>query len=136
LGDVVNAVRQNMGRAPDQDAEQLKPPAPEPAAEPVGRVEVDARGRNVWRWARDVIDSTSVLLKRLDNKDLALEPTQKVPVARADPASKPGEAAKGARASTDKKSARDAVTSDKAAKHPALQRQRRGDGGFDPYNSR
>jgi hypothetical protein len=45
-----------------------------------GRVEQDGRGNNVWRWAKDVIDSTSVLLKRLDNKDLALEPTQKVPV--------------------------------------------------------
>jgi hypothetical protein len=124
-----------MGRAPDKDVEQLNSP-PEPAAEPVGRVEVDARGRNIWRWARDVIDSTSVLLKRLDNKDLALEPTQRVPVVRADPASKHGAAAKGAPTATGKKSAHEAVTSDEAAKHPALQRQRRGDGGFDPYNSR
>jgi hypothetical protein len=126
-----------MGRVHDKDVEQFEPPVPEPATEPVGRVEVDARGRNVWRWARDVIDSTSVLLKRLDNKDLALEPTQKVPVVRGtDPAAKNAVAPKGAAAAKGKKSAEDPRASDKAAKHPALQRERRGDGGFDPYNSR
>ena len=45
-----------------------------------GRVEFDSRGNSIWKWAKDVIESTSVLLKRLDNKDLAIEPTQKVPV--------------------------------------------------------
>jgi hypothetical protein len=126
-----------MGRVHDKDVEKFEPPVPEPAKEPVGRVEVDARGRNVWRWARDVIDSTSVLLKRLENKDLALEPTQKVPVVRGtDPASKNAAAPKGAAAQKGKKSAEEPVASDKAVKHPALQRERRGDGGFDPYNSR
>jgi hypothetical protein len=64
---------------------------PVPAETPVeesraGRVVVDARGRNVWQWAKAALDSTSILLKRLENKDLAIEPTQKVPVMRgADP---------------------------------------------------
>lgn len=48
--------------------------------EPAGRVEFDKRGKAVWRWARELLDSTSILLKRLENADLALEPTRKVPV--------------------------------------------------------
>ena len=43
-------------------------------------LEIDSHGNRVWRWAKEVLESTSVLLKRLDNKDLELEPTQKVPV--------------------------------------------------------
>lgn len=43
---------------------------------PAGRVEADGRGKSVWRWAREKLDSTSVLLKRLDNKNLKLETTQ------------------------------------------------------------
>ena len=31
-----------------------------------GGIEVDSKGNRVWRWARDVLDSTSVLLKRLE----------------------------------------------------------------------
>jgi hypothetical protein len=144
-----------MNRVRDKDVQEVESPAVEPPApepEPVGRVEVDARGRNVWRWARDVVDSTSVLLKRLENKDLALEPTQKVPIVRADSAPK-GSAAKGspqkgappkgapaksAAPSSHKSAKPDA--SKNGVQHPALQRERepsRGaGGGFDPYNSR
>jgi len=110
------------------------PPKSEPPAnEPVGRVEVDARGRNVWRWARDVLDSTSVLLKRLENKDLALEPTQKVPVVRNADAAPKGKAAKGGKIAEEPE-----ASSKKSPQHPALQRERRREtgGGFDPYNSR
>ncbi len=68
-----------MAQSKDNDNEPVEaagvPSAP-------GRVEFDSRGNSVWRWAKDVLDSTSMLLKRLDNKDLALEPTQKVPVMR------------------------------------------------------
>ena len=117
-----------MSRVPDKDVEDAAPPPTEPA----GKVEVDSRGNNVWRWARNVLESTSVLLKRLENKDLALEPTQKVPVMRGPaPTSKkekPGARPTG-RASPD----------DKPARHPALQREREprdSGGGFDPYNSR
>ena len=121
-----------MSRAQDKDIEQNAPQAAEPPNEPVGRVEVDARGRNVWRWARDVLDSTSVLLKRLENNDLALEPTQKVPVVRTADAAPKGKAAKGG------KMAEEPDVSSKKSQHPALQRERRREtgGGFDPYNSR
>jgi hypothetical protein len=113
-----------------------------------GHVEVDARGRNVWRWAREGIDSTSVLLKGLENKDLALEPTQKVPVvpaddprakttggrpadARALPATPGTKNEPAAKRSAAKRSA------GKGAQGPARNEARRDrGGGFDPYNSR
>jgi hypothetical protein len=130
-----------MGRVHDKDPEQAAPaPAePAPAPEPAGRVEVDNRGRNVWRWARDVIESTSVLLKRLENNDLALEPTQKVPIVRGpDPApkgSKPG-----AKPVASKPGAAKSASSETAARHPAPPPGRGSSsgsgGGFDPYNSR
>lgn len=44
-----------------------------------GQVEFDSRGNSVWRWKSDGNDSTSILLKRLENDSLALEPTQTVP---------------------------------------------------------
>ena len=133
-----------MSRVPDKDLEQAEPAQPEPGpTEPAGRVEVDSRGRNVWRWARDVIESTSVLLKRLENKDLALEPTQKVPIVRgaeaapkgAHAAAKPGASKPGTAAKPD---ASKPAASKAAARHPALQPSRgnSGGGGFDPYNSR
>lgn len=111
-----------MGRVNDKG---LKPA--ETATQPPGRVEIDSRGHNVWRWARDVIESTSVLLKRLENKDLALESTQKVPVVPG-----PDAGAKG------QKSAAKPSMAKKAAKHPALPPDHGRDrtGGFDPYNSR
>jgi hypothetical protein len=118
-----------MSRAPDKDVDDAQPA---PASEPAGKVEFDSRGNSVWRWARDVLESTSVLLKRLDNKDLALEPTQKVPVVRA------------AEQRSQKSGGRPQVSAEKdrpntKASHPAMQRERRRDGsggGFDPYNSR
>ena len=115
-----------MGRVHDKDVDDAEPPSPEPA----GKVEFDSRGNSVWRWARDVIESTSVLLKRLENKDLALEPTQKVPVVRGVD-------------QRPQKGGKPQVTPDKdrantKAAHPAMQRERRrgSGGGFDPYNSR
>ena len=117
-----------MSRAHHKDVHRGEAPAPEPASESPGKVVVDARGRNVWQWAKDVLDSTSVLLKRLENKDLALEPTRKVPIL-AD-----GKPEKG-----DSKAMAVEDEAESAARHPALQRARRrdgGGGGFDPYNSR
>lgn len=123
-----------MSRVPDKDVKHTETATEEPA----GRVVVDGRGHNVWQWARDVLESTSVLLKRLENKDLALESTQKVPVVPEDePASKrqttagkPG-AKSGAKAGERETAA--------SPRHPALQRERDrrrdGGGGFDPYNS-
>jgi hypothetical protein len=114
-----------------------------------GRVEVDARGRNVWRWAREGIDSTSVLLKNLENEDLALEPTQKVPVVPDAERTPP----RGARPPPDARAntpAAKTASTGKAA--PAGKQPSRKDkprvspgrndkgpdrgGGFDPYNSR
>ena len=126
-----------MSRAHHKDVEQPEPPATDPTTERAGKVVVDSRGRNVWKWAKDVtkdvLDSTSVLLKRLENKDLALEPTRKVPVISEKDAklsaAKPGDSkAKPAKA----------ADSSSAPRHPALQRDRSRDnnGGFDPYNSR
>ena len=119
-----------MSRAHDKDVAKVEPPTTAPENEPPGKVVVDGRGRNVWQWAKDVIESTSVVLKRLENKDLALEPTRKVPVV----SEKDASAAKLGDAKT--KAAKGADS--KAARHPALQheRPRDGGGGFDPYNSR
>ncbi len=128
-----------MGRPVDKET-----PAPEetPAAESrPGRVVVDSRGRNVWQWARDAIDSTSILLKRLENKDLAIEPTQKVPVI---PGAEPRAATKTpiAKQSAPTKSGTkpaDGRATQKGAKHGDPTRgPKRNDtgGGFDPYNSR
>lgn len=118
-----------MGRAPDKERVDDQPRATE-QREPPGRVEFDSRGNSVWRWAKDVIESTSVLLKRLEVKDLALEPTQKVPVIAG------ADKSKQKQLSSRDGSSRDEV-GDKA-NHPAMRRDRRdsGGGGFDPYNSR
>lgn len=121
-----------MSRAHDKDAEPVEPPAAELASQPPGKVVIDGRGHNVWQWAKDVIESTSVLLKRLENKDLALEPTRKVPI-MSEKDAQPSAAKSGDRKT---KTAKDA-DSKSAARHPALQRERARDGGgFDPYNSR
>jgi hypothetical protein len=93
----------------------------------VGRVEVDSRGNSVWRWERkdgEGKEDTSILLKRLENQDLALEPTQKVPIARqAQPTgSEPGSKPRG------RGKERSALVLDEPAGHDTT-------GGFDPYNS-
>lgn len=88
---------------------------------PAGQVEIDSRGRSVWRWACDVLESTSVLLKRLENRDLALEPTRKVPIQRS-----ARERPRGA-----KEQGRSATKLDVID-----ERGRDDGGGFDPYNSR
>ena len=45
---------------------------------PDGGVVVDNRGRNVWQWKDEQLDSTSIVLKRLENDALQLEPTRRV----------------------------------------------------------
>jgi len=113
-----------MGRVPDKERVDDEPRAGE-EREPPGRVEFDSRGNSVWRWAKDVLESTSVLLKRLEVKDLALEPTQKVPVMGGADKTKKKSLSRGEPSLDDDES-------DKS-RHPAA---RRGGGGFDPYNSR
>jgi hypothetical protein len=135
--------------ADKKGASPKESPQPRGDGARAGHVEVDTRGRNVWRWAREGIDSTSVLLKGLENKDLALEPTQKVPVVpnadRAPPrggrpptdagASTPGaKAASGAKAAA---GAKQPSRNDRARPNPGRNDGGRDrGGGFDPYNSR
>ena len=66
-----------MGDDSEKSAVQDHPDA-------VGHVVVDSRGRNVWQWDDEQLDSTSILLKRLDNDALAIEPTRRVPIHKAD----------------------------------------------------
>jgi len=104
------------------------PDTPEPSAagqEPAGRVEFDSRGNSVWRWAKDVLDSTSILLKRLENKDLAIEPTQTVPVI---PGGKADKANKAQKKTGREKESELSVTADPGRRDTG--------GGFDPYNSK
>lgn len=107
----------------------IETPAPErPASEePAGRVEFDSRGNSVWRWARDVLDSTSILLKRLDNKDLALEPTQKVPVLGSRKPSKSGNTPVSTKPAKPRRNPL-SLADDEGGRDQG--------GGFNPYNSR
>lgn len=116
-----------MGRPTDKEVEGGE----QQPRQPAGRVEHDSRGKAVWRWACDVLESTSVLLKRLENRDLAIEPTQKVPVMGGAQSKAPPQG-KGPR------SARDADDDTSTPRHPAAPRSKRREtgGGFDPYNSR
>lgn len=122
-----------MRRTHQKDVE---PPAPEP--ESPGKVVVDSRGHSVWQWAKDVLENTSVLLKRLENKDLALESTQKVPIV---PGAQPDDKDAGPKAAkpgdSNAKAAKDAATKSRQW-HPAMKADPKSDrgGGFDPYNSR
>jgi hypothetical protein len=115
-----------MGRPADKDVADGPPPSDQPA----GKVEHDARGKAVWRWAADVLESTSVLLKRLENRALSLEPTQKVPVIR--------DADRAGAKQTGRRGAKDDPDEDLSLQHPAASRGKGRDngGGFDPYNSR
>jgi hypothetical protein len=59
-----------------KDPHGAKGPRDQEALKP-GSVAVDARGRNVWHFHGESIDSTSMMLQKLDNPSLALEPTRK-----------------------------------------------------------
>jgi hypothetical protein len=102
---------------------------PEPASqEPAGRVEFDSRGNSVWRWARDVLDSTSILLKRLENHDLALEPTQTVPVIGSKKPGKSGKSSDPTRSPKPRISRSLSIAADEGGRDKG--------GGFNPYNKR
>ncbi|MDX1563559.1 MAG: hypothetical protein R3305_11565, partial [Gammaproteobacteria bacterium] len=45
---------------------------------PAGHVTVDSRGRNVWQWDDKQLDSTTIMLRRLDNPELELEATRRL----------------------------------------------------------
>ncbi len=83
---------------------------------PAGHVEFDSRGNSIWCWNSEPGDSTSILLRRLENDSLALEATRPVPALRAR-----SKAAKRV----------------KEAEGPdMLSLEEPAGGGFDPYNRR
>ena len=127
-----------MSRVHDKKVERAEPSTAEPGKDTPGKVVVDSRGHSVWQWAKDVIENTSVLLKRLENKDLSLESTQKVPVLPGQGPDEKGPSPKATkRADSNSKSAKEAA-SKSAHFHPAMKPDQNRDrgGGFDPYNSR
>ena len=117
---------QNMAQRKDIETTTPEQPA---SQEPVGRVEFDSRGNSVWRWARDVLDSTSILLKRLENADLAIEPTQKVPVLGSKKLSKPGNTSDPTKSAKSKRGTPLSLADEDEG-------GRDQGGGFNPYNSR
>ena len=108
---------------------------------PSGEVVVDNRCRNVWQWKDEQIDSTSIVLKRLENEALELEPTRKVPI--------PGKAASGNEVAdrAGRGKAAPSARGGEPRRRPAAERSRDeadlslsetidydAGGGFDPYN--
>jgi hypothetical protein len=97
-----------------------------------GRVTHDGRGRNVWQWndARIDIDSTTILLKRLDNDQLQLEPTISVPI----PTQGKSSSHTAPRAPSRAQQGR--ITKAPSASDLTLSESMRVEmgGGFDPYN--
>jgi len=80
-------------------------------------------GKAVWQWNQDANDSTSVLIKSLDNPDLALEATRRTPIAHP----------KGGPPAAANKPQRPATRSDE--EDADLEMPDSGGSGFDPYNS-
>src|SRR6476469_2177181 len=102
---------------------------PEPSSqEPAGKVEFDSRGNRVWRWARDVLDSTSLLLQRLENKDLALEPMQPGPVIGWKKIANPGKTSDPTRSAKPRPSRSLSLEAEEGGRDKG--------GGFNPYNKR
>ena len=109
------------------DTQRNKQLSPE-AAHSVGRVTIDSRGRNVWQWNDDQLDSTTIMLQRLDNPELALEPTRRA--RRLEVEKQGGEAAQTPGRPSHKPESDDSIS-------VAIEETFKVDigGGFDPYNS-
>ena len=86
-----------------------------------GRVEFDG-GKAVWQWDQDANDSTSILIKSVDNPDLELEVTQRTPIA----------AGRRRSAGADEPKRR---TMPQEEASPDWEIPDSGGSGFDPYNS-
>lgn len=111
------------GSSPSTPSQRRKKPeADQPTGEKAadeksaGRVVFDSRGNSVWRWENEQDESTSILLKRLENDDLALEPTRPVPIL--------------GKRNADAKPSKQGHEADRKS---AIQDKQQG-GGFDPYN--
>jgi hypothetical protein len=99
-----------------------------------GGVVVDSRGRNVWQWKDEQLDSTSVVLKRLENDALELEATRKVKAAQPE---KDAASEKNAKSQKDSKPQKDAKRDRRGARETLSATFEVDEGGgFDPYNSR
>lgn len=93
----------------------------------VGKISVDSRGRNVWQWNDDQLDSTTIMLQKLDNSSLSLAPTMQV--RRPEPGSLDRNAPK-------KPTTRSRRPSDEELDLSVEQTFNvKIGGGFDPYNS-
>jgi hypothetical protein len=111
-----------MVRQPDSKATERDTAATVHGA--AGHVEVDARGNSVWRWSEQgPLDTTSILLKRLENDALELEATRK--------AEQPGIAARPKNASAPSKRRRGTGPEDWTVERG----HKDSGGGFDPYNN-
>lgn len=112
-----------MATRRNKQIDQGKPDSP-------GRVAVDSRGRNVWQWEDDQLDSTTIMLQSLDNSALALEPTRQVRRPTVE-----GESTSGKSKSRTSQPA-DEQTPKKTTELSVEQTISSEDGGdFDPYNS-
>jgi hypothetical protein len=94
-----------------------------------GCVAVDSRGRNIWQWNDDQLDSTTIMLQSLDNSSLALEPT--LNVRRPDVAGSDESEQRAARASRSSSRNRESKASDLSVEQTISFNV---GGGFDPYN--
>ena len=98
-----------------------------------GHVEFDG-GKAVWQWDKNQNDSTSILIKSLDNPELALEQTQKTPMPGkpgAKPEQKPGQKSEAKRGSA----ARPGRTTQNRDEDDSVWQVSTSRGaGFDPYN--
>ena len=101
-----------------RDSKLHEPVSPTTVHGSAGHVEVDARGNSVWHWTKQSpLDSTTILLQRLENDALEIESSAKLP--------QPEVAAEddGRKRVLGRKDAR------KARGHKDI------GGGFDPYNN-
>jgi hypothetical protein len=89
-----------------------------------GRVEFRS-GKAVWQWAGEQGESTSILLKRLENPELELERTRRMAIARKQPAA-PGKPPAGEVRKPGSTEPLDLDTDSGAGG---------GHSGFDPYNN-
>jgi len=95
-------------------------------ANAAGRVEFTG-GKAVWQWAQDLNDSTSILVKCLDNPELELEKTQQAPIVQVRKARSDSPETPRSRVRTDSAGAPDFTLDDSEGSSVP---------GFDPYNRR
>jgi len=143
--------KSSKGPRNPKDSQGAKDPKDQEALKP-GNVAVDSRGRNVWHFHGESIDSTSMMLQKLDNPSLQLEPTlktkkldsakdaagRKAPAGKAS-AAKPTQAAaekstRGGQGDPGRKSDFGGTTQSFEQRYEVKPGSKNRGGGFDPYN--